>query len=239
MKNAIRWPLILFIAALTAAAAPTTQSAGPRVGEQVPSEDSVIKDLHSLGLIDGKVDIFRCASPVRDLHGPADIEEAKARMQRLYDLGIRTIVSLEDPDRVDPEDAKSGKAQATKERVALEKQAAADVGLTFVSHPMTNSGPDSLEDMSDQAVLDLLDPIAKDILERAKTGGVAFHCSAGHDRTGLVCAYMRIAYQHWSVDQAIEEMRRYGHNWVKYSNNGGISSWHEEHLRAIAKLLAD
>jgi hypothetical protein len=72
----------------------------------------------------------------------------------------------------------------------------------------------------------------------AKTGGVVFHCSAGHDRTGIVAAFIRIKYEHWPVDQAIDEMRRYGHNWLKFSNNGGTSSWHEDHLRAIATLLA-
>ncbi len=50
-------------------------------------------------------------------------------------------------------------------------------------------------------------------------------------------AYIRIKYQHWPVEQAVDEMRRYGHNWVKYSADGGISSWHEDHLRAIAEML--
>jgi protein-tyrosine phosphatase family protein len=68
---------------------------------------------------------------------------------------------------------------------------------------------------------------------------VLFHCSAGHDRTGIVAAYMRLKYQHWPVDQAIDEMRRYGHNWPKFSHDGGTSSWHEEHLRAIDKLLSN
>jgi len=42
-----------------------------------------------------------------------------------------------------------------------------------------------------------------------------------------------VTVQHWSVDAAINEMRRLGHNWPKYSHNGGISSWHEDHLRAM------
>jgi hypothetical protein len=32
-------------------------------------------------------------------------------------------------------------------------------------------------------------------------------------------------------------MRFYGHNWIKNSKNGGISSWHEDHVRAIAENL--
>jgi hypothetical protein len=218
------------------------------VGEKVPSEDAVIKDFHSMGLMNGQVNIFRCASPVRDLAknssatrpSPSIAADARLRMQRLYDLGIRTIISLEDPagdadDAAEPK-LKPGKASP---QVVIERQAAKEVGLTYITHPVVNSGANSLQDMSDEAVLKLLDPIAADILKQAAKGGVAFHCSAGHDRTGIVAAYMRIRYQKWSADQAIDEMRRYGHNWVKLSKNGGASSWHEEHLRAIAKLLQE
>jgi len=95
-----------------------------------------------------------------------------------------------------------------------------------------------LETKSDAEVKTWLDQTSADILKYSRTGGVAFHCSAGHDRTGIVAAYIRIKYEHWPVDQAIDEMRRYGHNWVRFSNNDGISSWHEDHLRAIARMLA-
>lgn len=220
-----------------------TRPAQQIVGEQVPSEDSVLNDFHSLGLVNGQLNIFRCACPVRDLAkrmaatqaSEAELTEAAARMQRLYDLGVRTVISFQNPDAtgVDEEKGKTVKAC-----VALEKGAAARVGLTYVAFPISNAGADSLQDMSDAAVMQWLDRVSAEIFARSKTGGVAFHCSAGHDRTGLVAGYIRIKYQHWTVDQAIDEMRRYGHNWVKYSVNGGISSWHEEHLRAIAGMLA-
>jgi hypothetical protein len=221
--------------------AQATEPAQQVVGEQVPSEDPVLKDLHSLGLVDGKLDIFRAACPVRDLGKkmpttqPTDEEIAKAaaRMQRLHDLGIRTVVSFLDPGN----DEDKGKSVIGT--VNLEKATAAQVGLDYVAFPISNSGPDSLQDMSDVAVKAWLDQVTTEIFTRAQTAGVVFHCSAGHDRTGLVAAYIRIKYQHWSVDQAIDEMRRYGHNWVKYSANGGISSWHEDHLRAIARMLND
>ena len=212
-----------------------------KVGEKVPSEDDIIKDLHSLGLIEGHTNIFRSASPVRDLlnesgkSDPDALAEAKKRMQHLHDLGIRTIISFENPDAADTGD--DGKATARKSRVALEKAAATEVGLKYLSHPIANSGKNSLEDMTDANVCQLLDPISQEILNRAKDGGVLFHCSAGHDRSGIMAAYMRMKYQHWPVEQAIDEMRRYGHNWPKFSPNGGESSWHEEHLKAIEKML--
>ena len=221
----------------SAAPAVTTQPSAPVAVELVPSEDLQIKDFHSLGLIDGEVDIFRCSSPVRDLPTP---DEARERFQHLYSLGIRTVITLEDPNQPDEQKGNSidqTRLEQAKERYALEQQAAAQTGITLVNHPMNNAGPNSFQTMTDAQVKDWLDTVTQDVLQRAKTGGVVFHCSAGHDRTGMVAAYIRIKYEHWSVDQAIDEMRRDGHNWRKFSNNGGISSWHEDHLRAIAKML--
>jgi hypothetical protein len=218
---------------------PTTQKV-PGVGEQVPSEDGLIKDLHSMGLIDGFNDIFRCACPVRDLAremsttqpSPQQVDQAKVRMQHLYDLGIRTIVSFQDSS------GHEGKKNEEAAAIALESKAVAAVGIRFVAWPIRNAGPDSLETMSDQQVLQLLQAVSAEIFADARSGGVAFHCSAGHDRTGIVAAYMRMKYEHWPVEQAIAEMRRYGHNWPRFSDNGGTSSWHEQHLRSIAMLLA-
>jgi protein tyrosine/serine phosphatase len=216
-------------------------------GEKVPSDDAAIKDLHSLGLINGRTNIFRSASPVRDLVDnsgemvPNATEEAQARLRRLYDLGIRTIISFETPDEPEPKSAATdeGKAKRIRTCVTLEKAAAADAGIKYISHPIANSGKNSLEDMSDNAVCKLLDSIGDQVFQEASHGGVLYHCSAGHDRTGIVTAYMRMKYQHWPVDQAIDEMRRYGHNWPKFSHDGGNSSWHEDHLRAIDKQMAN
>jgi len=219
-------------------AAPTGASSGA-VGEKVPSEDSVVADFHSLGLVDGKLNLFRCACPVRDLGKamsatqPSEPQqsEAIARLRHLHDLGIRTIVSFQDANHADGE-----KARYLTAEVNLEKAAADAVGIRYVACPVSNAGPDSLETMTDDQVQAWLEQTVKEIFHDAQSGGVAFHCSAGHDRTGLVCAYIRVKYQHWPVDQAIEEMRRYGHNWPKYSHDG-VNSWHEQHLRAIAEKL--
>ena len=213
------------------------QSSSASPGEKVPSEDSQVRDFHSLGLIDGRVDIFRCSSPVHDIHSA---DQARAVFQHLHDLGIVTVISLEDPNRAErPGDRAIDQSarNPSRERFELEQQAAAATGITFVNHPMNNTGPNSFQTMTDDQVRQWLEVVSADVLARAKNGGVVFHCSAGHDRTGMVAAYIRMKYQHWTVDEAIAEMRRYGHNWPKFSNDGGVSSWQENHLRAIAKML--
>ncbi len=229
----------------SAATQPATQKS-KEVGELVPSEDALVKDLHSLGLINGRVNIFRSASPARDLvkgkealaDAAAQSAEAQKRMRHLYDLGIRTIISLEDPDPTKEETESSASGAQRVQWITLEKSAAAAAGIAFVSRPVDNTGKDSLETFSDQEVRKELEALSTEVFAAAAKGGVLFHCAAGHDRTGILAAYIRVRYQQWPVEQAIEEMRRFGHNWVKYSKNQGVSSWHEDHLRGIAQILS-
>jgi Tyrosine phosphatase family len=217
---------------------PAPQTAAQKPGEKFPSDDALISDFHNLGEINGTTNLFRSASPLRDLEKkgekPADdaAAQARARLQHLYDLGIRTIVSFEQPNPP----AGAGKEDKTN-WIALEQAAAKDVGIAYVSHPMANSGKDSLETLAPAAVLVWLQAVDADVFKYAKGGGVDVHCSAGHDRTGIVVAYLRMKYQHWTAEAAIQEMRDRGHNWPKYSANGGISSWHEADVRAVAQML--
>jgi len=225
-------PLVL-IAGCATAPPPASLS---QPGEKAPSEDPLILDFHPLGKINGQDNLFRSASPIRDMTkagtydptGTAARAAADVRMKSLYARGIRTIISLEAADS--SEDKSSW--------MALEKAAAGDAGLTIVACPLANSGPDSFQVWSDQTVLAKLQAISDEIMKAAKNGGVDIHCSAGHDRTGIVVAFLRLKYQHWTADGVIAEMRFYGHNWPKLSANGGASSWHEDHLRAIARMLS-
>ena len=217
---------------------PASQTVAQKPGEKSPSDDALIWDFHNLGEINGATNLFRSASPLRDLEKkgekPADdaAAQARARLQHLYDLGVRTIISFEQPNPP----AGAGKEDKTN-WIALEQAAAKDVGIAYVSHPMANSGKDSLETLAPAAVLVWLQAVDADVFKYAKSGGVDVHCSAGHDRTGIVVAYLRMKYQHWTAEAAIQEMRDRGHNWPKYSANGGISSWHEADVRAIAQIL--
>ena len=52
--------------------------------------------------------------------------------------------------------------------------------------------------------------VEADINASARKGGVLFHCAAGHDRTGLVAAYLRITVDHWPVDKAIKGIASIG-----------------------------
>jgi hypothetical protein len=223
-------------------ATPVVTNAAPKknFSSKTPSEDAVIKNLHWMGLINGQTNIFRCACPVMDVAEQMkiakpteeDLKLARERMQHLRDLGVRTVISFQHQDP-----PKENETNVEHIAVALEQIAAKEVGLAYVAYPMSNKGKNSFEDMSDDAVIKLLDPISEDIFKFAKTGGVAFHCKSGKDRTGIMAGYLRLKYQHWTVDEAIAEMRSYGHAWNKFAKDAATNSWHENHLRAIAKIL--
>lgn len=206
------------------------------------SEDPLIANYHSLGEINHRTHIFRCANPVgaiadrlKDAEpSAADRAQARAQMQHLYDLGVRTVVSLQ---RQEPPTGTLKNPEYSA--VMLEKTAAKEVGITYVAYSMANRGKDalSLQYMPEDTVCSLVETIGNDIVKRSETGGVAFHCKSGKDRTGLIAAYLRVKYQHWDVDQAILEMRRNGHVWKSFLKPGDSYSWHENHLRAIAARL--
>ena len=228
---------------LCAADAPSAPPAAIAAAPKAGSEDRLIANYHSLGEIAHRTNIVRCANPVGAiadrLNGAeptaADRQQAKAQMQHLHDLGIRTVVSLQRQEA--PTDALANPEYSA---VVLEKAAAKEVGLTYVAYSMANKGKDalSLQYMPDDTVFSLIQSIGNDIVKRSESGGVAFHCKSGKDRTGLVAAYLRVKYQHWSVDQAIAEMRQNGHVWKSFLKPGQSFSWHENHLRSIAEKLA-
>jgi protein-tyrosine phosphatase len=231
--------------AFAAESAPVTALTGSNAyvraltSTKTPSEDALIPNLHSLGVIDGRTNIYRCGSPTMSVAremkswppSPEDQQAARERMQRLYDLGVRTVISFQ--HQVPP---KTGDTNRECWAVALEKSAAEQVGLAYEAFPMSNKGAHSFEDMSDAEVQQLMATVSAAILKAARTGGVAFHCQAGKDRAGLVAGYLRIKYQGWPAEKAIAEMRRYGHVWYKFSKPGEQYSWHEEHLLAISKM---
>ncbi|HET6407847.1 MAG TPA: tyrosine-protein phosphatase [Chthoniobacteraceae bacterium] len=221
--------------------ASTTPATAAAKSPPNPSEDKVIGNFHSLGEIGGRSNIYRCANPIgpvtERLKGQppsdADRREAKERMQHLYQLGVRTVVSLQN-QQAPTESVKN----AEYDEVLMEKAAAAEVGIAFIPYSLSNRGKNSLQYQSSADVTKVVEAIGNDVVKHSETGGVAFHCKSGKDRTGLVAGYLRVKYQHWTVEDALAEMRQNGHVWQKFLKPGAEYSWHEEHLRAIAAQVA-
>ncbi len=107
-------------------------------------------------------------------------------LPELKKLGIGVIVDFRD-------DANS---------IEWEKKGVESQGMTFVSIPWSASKNPSREKVA--AFFSTLND---------NTGKKIFvHCERGADRTGTMIALYRIAYDHWTPDQAVAEMNAF-HYW--------------------------
>jgi tyrosine-protein phosphatase SIW14 len=105
-------------------------------------------------------------------------------LKNLSAMGVRTIVDL-----------RHGKEHSNEEQKAAEQ-----LGLRYVNVPM-----DGLTAPTEAQISGLLK-----VLDAADQGPVFVHCREGKDRTGAVVAAYRIAHDHWSNDQALNEAKSYG-----------------------------
>jgi tyrosine-protein phosphatase SIW14 len=108
--------------------------------------------------------------------------------------GIRTIVSLE-----------RGWFEKESSETKEERRLAEKGGLRFIHvplHPFFKPGSEDLR----RVLSIVLDPACHPVL---------VHCRKGSDRTGIIIAGFRIRHQGWTVDQAYEEMKSFGHKSVR------------------------
>jgi tyrosine-protein phosphatase SIW14 len=108
-------------------------------------------------------------------------------LQQLKKLGITTIIDLRGED--------AG-------RIEWERKQAEALGIRFIHLPVSGwSTP------SDEQVAQFFS------IFRGKANEKVFvHCRFGEDRTGVFIASYRIAFDHWSSDQALNEMLAFGFN---------------------------
>lgn len=120
--------------------------------------------------------------------------------------GVRTVISLLDP--------------AAPESVA-EREAAERLGLTWLNIPLRGDGSSTPEARNR----------IREILLRADTGPMLVHCAAGSNRTGLACGMWRIHRDGWTVEQVLDEMRRYDFEDLEKHENLRAALRDEQRLR--------
>ena len=103
----------------------------------------------------------------------------------LKSAGITTIVDLR------------GELRGKRER---ERAAAESLGMQFVSIPVSGFSPPTSEQLARFF----------SVLRQSPPQTVFVHCAFGDDRTGVFIASYRIAYEHWTADQALSEMLAFG-----------------------------
>lgn len=105
-------------------------------------------------------------------------------LQKLFSLGIKTVINLRDDD----------------EREQREEQEAKAAGLRYFNIPMSNSRAPS--DAQVERILS--------IINAQENQPVFVHCKRGADRTGTIIAVYRISHDGWTSEQAKAEAKQYG-----------------------------
>jgi len=62
---------------------------------------------------------------------------------------------------------------------------------------------------------------------------VFVHCRLGDDRTGMAVAAYRISEQHWSADEAMQEMREFGFSGVHHALCPGLADYEKDFPRRL------
>ena len=164
---------------------------GCRDGTHGPHIQAPLSSLEAASAVPSENAIVNFHTVAPGLFRSGDVEPGD--MPTLVDLGVKTILSLEDDG--DPEAAK------------IERNAANAAGIEYIWQPLSGSASPTLERI-DQALA---------VLSDASKGPVLVHCKHGADRTGIVVGAYRIRYEHWTVAHAVAEMRALGHAKALYS----------------------
>jgi tyrosine-protein phosphatase SIW14 len=108
-------------------------------------------------------------------------------LDELQKLGITTIVDLR------------SESPALREH---ERAKAESLGIHFVSIPVKGFATPTSEQLAEYFSL----------FRQAPPQKVFVHCRYGEDRTGVFIAAYRIAFEHWTADQAYSEMLQFHFN---------------------------
>jgi len=147
--------------------------------------------------------------PLHGIHNAGKISDrlfrgaqpALSSLPQLQTLGITTIVDLR------------REAPQTRED---ERRRAESLGLRFVHIPIGGFSTPSSAQLAQFFSLFRETPPQK----------IFVHCEYGEARTGVFIASYRIAFQHWTAEQALAEMRAFGFH----------SHWHPAMITFVREL---
>jgi tyrosine-protein phosphatase SIW14 len=135
---------------------------------------------------------------VRGVHNAGKINDHLYRgaqpdvigLSELKNLGVNIIVDLR---------------RESTSTMNEEKARATTIGVRFVSIPLGGFSNPTSEQLAQFFSLVREDPQPT----------IFVHCQFGEDRSGVFVAAYRIAFDHWTADQAMAEMLHFGfnHNW--------------------------
>ncbi|HKP85013.1 MAG TPA: protein tyrosine phosphatase family protein [Blastocatellia bacterium] len=138
-------------------------------------------------------------------------QPAKDGINKLAELGIKTIVNLRGED----------------ENTRAEQKEAERAGLRYFSIAMPG-----LSRPTDEQVARVLA-----IIDEPENGPVFVHCKRGSDRTGTIAAIYRISHEGWTDDRAISEAKRHGMSFMEFGMKSYISDYYNRQKKNQAESI--
>ena len=132
-------------------------------------------------------------------------------IQRLAQLGVKTIVNLRRDDK----------------RSQKEEQEARAAGLRYFNLPVKRLGRPT--DVQMERVLS--------IINAPENQPVFVHCKRGADRTGTIIAIYRIEHDGWTSERAKAEANRYGMGWWERGKKNYVRDYYRRRLHRTAPVL--
>lgn len=126
----------------------------------------------------------------------------KGGIQKLREIGIRTVINLR------------GEDEQTRAEEAESKAA----GLTYFSIPMAGLGRPTHQQISRVMA----------VIDAEENWPVFVHCKRGSDRTGTIIALYRISHDQWTADQAVSEAKQHGLSWFAFPMRDYISDHYRD-----------
>lgn len=202
----------------------------PYVAEKLPERKTPAGESASVGSNEKDLPNFHKVDDLIYRGGQPGTKEA---LEKLKGQGVTTVIDFRGPIPIEnvPDDMKADfekKNQRLAEQQEKEKEWCKELGLNYVSIPMT-SGEGPSEEQINQFL-----SIAE--LEKVEQGKIFAHDEHGSDREGAMMYTYRIAFNNFTPEQAREEMIKHGY---RQRTNGTdvyenmtetIERWAKDHI---------
>ena len=132
-------------------------------------------------------------------------------IQKLKELGVRTIINLRDDDE-------NARAEASAARAA---------GLQYFNVPMS-----TFNRPADESVAQVLSVISAN-----ENQPVFVHCRRGSDRTGTIIAIYRIEHDGWTGEKATTEAKHYGLGLWQLGMKDYISDYYRRRSKDLNRTI--
>lgn len=223
------------LAELQAESKPEVRVKKPYVAEKLPERITPAGESASVGSNEKDLPNFHKVDDNLYRGGQPGTKEA---LEKLKAQGVTTVIDFRGqiPIANVPDDMKADfekKNQRLAEQQEREKEWCKELGLSYVSIPMTSG------DGPSEAQINQFLELAR--LEQEEQGKIFAHDEHGSDREGAMMYAYRIAFNEFSPQQAREEMLKYGYRQrangtdVYENMTETIESWAKDYLEKRKK----